>query len=140
MKKRNYVVAVLVLFGSLIGSPALLSQARPVLTRNALSRMSVLSRAELFERTIVEAARKEGVDPLILWTIAYNETRFRPWLTNPKNARGLMQFIPATAARFGLVDPYEPRAAIYAAAKYVKYLDGLFGRRIESVLAAYNSG
>lgn len=102
--------------------------------------MDVLSRAELFEGTIFEAARKEGVDPLLLWTIAYNETRFRPWLTSPKNAQGLMQFIPATAARFGLADPYEPNASIRAAARYVKYLDGLFGRRIESVLAAYNSG
>lgn len=102
--------------------------------------MDVLSRAAVFEQTIVEAARKEGVDPLILWTIAYNETRFRPWLTSPKNAQGMMQFIPATASRFGLADPYEPNASIHAAARYVKYLDGLFDRRIESVLAAYNSG
>lgn len=140
MKKRKYVVAVLVLFGSLIGSSPLLSQTRPLLTRTTLSRMDVLSRAELFERTIVEAARKEGVDPLILWTIAYNETRFRPWLTSPKRAQGLMQFIPATASRFGLTDPYEPNASIHAAARYVKYLHGIFGRKIESVLAAYNSG
>ncbi|MGD9560865.1 MAG: lytic transglycosylase domain-containing protein [Pyrinomonadaceae bacterium] len=102
--------------------------------------MNVLSRAALFEDAIADAARKEGVDPKILWTIAYNETRFRPWLTSPKNARGLMQFIPGTAARFGLADPYEPTASIHAAARYVRYLDGLFGRRIESVLAAYNSG
>lgn len=102
--------------------------------------MDVLSRAELFEQTIVEAARKEGVDALILWTIAYNETRFRPWLTSPKDARGLMQFIPATASRFGLTDPYEPNASIIAAARYVKYLGGLFGGRLESVLAAYNAG
>lgn len=102
--------------------------------------MDVLSRATLFEQTIAEAARKEGVDPLILWTIAYNETRFRPWLTSPKNAQGMMQFIPPTASRFGLTDPYEPNASIYAAARYVRYLDGLFDRRIESVLAAYNSG
>lgn len=140
MKKRNYVVAVLVLFGALVGSPTLLSQSRPLLTRTALSKMDVLSRAELYERTIVEAARKEGVDPLILWTIAYNETRFRPWLTSPKDARGLMQFIPATASRYGLTDPYEPNASIHAAARYVKYLDGLFDGKIESVLAAYNSG
>lgn len=100
----------------------------------------MLSRAELFEETIVEAARKEGVDPLVLWAIAYNETRFRPWLTSPKNAQGLMQFMPATASRFGLANPYEPRASIYAAARYVKYLGKLFEGRLESVLAAYNAG
>lgn len=102
--------------------------------------MDVLSRAGLFERTIADAARKERVDPKILWTIAYNETRFRPWLTSPRGAQGLMQFIPATAARFGLADPYEPGASIHAAARYVKYLGGLFDWRLDSVLAAYNSG
>lgn len=102
--------------------------------------MDVLSRAELFEQTIAEAARKEGVDPLILWTVAYNETRFRPWLTSPKNARGIMQFMPATAKRFGLEDAYDPTASIKAAAVYVKYLGGLFDCRLESVLAAYNAG
>ncbi len=102
--------------------------------------MDVLSRAALFEQTIADAARKEGVDPQILWTIAYNETRFRPWLTSPKNAQGLMQFIPATASRFGLSNPYEPNASIHAAARYVKYLGGLFNWRLESVFAAYNAG
>lgn len=102
--------------------------------------MDVLSRAELFEQTIAEAARKEGVNPLILWTVAYNETRFRPWLTSPKNAQGIMQFMPATAKRFGLEDAYDPTASIRAAAVYVKYLGGLFDWRLESVLAAYNAG
>lgn len=102
--------------------------------------MDVLSRAALFERTIADAARKERVDPLLLWAIAYNETRFRPWLTSPKNAQGLMQFMPATAARFGLTDPYDPVASSFAAARYLKYLGGLFDSRLESVLAAYNAG
>lgn len=102
--------------------------------------MDVLSRARVFEATIEKAARTEGVDPLILWTIAYNETRFRPWLTSPKNAQGMMQFMPATAARFGLSDPYEANASIRAATRYVKYLGRLFDWKLESVLAAYNAG
>jgi soluble lytic murein transglycosylase-like protein len=102
--------------------------------------MDVLSRAALFEKAIAEAARTEGVDPLLLWTIAYNETRFRPWLRSPRNAQGVMQFIPTTAERFGLAEPYEPDASIQAAARYVKYLDGLFDWRLDSILAAYNSG
>jgi hypothetical protein len=102
--------------------------------------MDVLSRAALFERTIADAARKEVIDPKILWTIAYNETRFRPWLTSPRRAQGLMQFMPATASRFGLENPYEPGASIYAGARYVKYLGQLFDWRLDSILAAYNSG
>lgn len=114
--------------------------AQSKLTLGEFSRLSLQTRASFFEREILKAAREEGVDPNILWTIAYNETRFRPWLRSPKNAKGLMQFIPATAARFDLKDPYQPIPAIKAAARYVKYLSSLFNGRIDSILAAYNSG
>lgn len=114
--------------------------AQTVLTRQQFSRLNVLARAAYFEREILQASDAEGVDPNVLWTIAYNETRFRPWLTSPKNARGMMQFIPSTAARFNLSDPYKAVPAIRAAAKYVKYLSNLFGGRVDSILAAYNSG
>lgn len=116
------------------------TNAQTVMTRQQFSRLNVLARASVFEREMLKAANDEGVDPNLLWTIAYNETRFRPWLTSPKNARGLMQFIPSTAARFDLADPYESIPAIRAAAKYVKYLSGLFAGRVDSILAAYNSG
>ena len=116
------------------------AQGTQKITRSDLARMDVLSRAKLFEATIERVAASEGVDPLILWTIAYNETRFRPWQTSPKNAQGLMQFMPGTAARFGLVNPYEPASSLIAAARYVKYLGHLFDWKLESILAAYNAG
>jgi hypothetical protein len=109
-------------------------------TRNQFARFPVLTRARFFENEILNAANREGIDPNVLWAIAYNETRFRPWLTSLKNAQGLMQFIPSTAARYDLNNPYEPVSAIRAAARYVKYLSNLFGGRIDSILAAYNSG
>jgi hypothetical protein len=108
--------------------------------RDQFSRLNLRTRAAYFEGEILRAARIEGVDPNVLWTICYLETRFRPWLRSPKNAQGIMQFIPATAARFGLENPYEPIPAIRAAARYVKVLSNLFGARIDSILAAYNSG
>lgn len=116
------------------------ASAQTTVTRQQFARLPLLTRAAFFEREILQAAEKEGVDPNLLWTIAYNETRFRPWLQSPKNARGMMQFIPSTANRFGLANPYEPSAAIRAAAKYVKVLSNLFGGRADSVLAAYNAG
>jgi len=128
---------VLVLLGFRLSAA---SQEAHRVSRSTLARMDVLSRARLFEATIEKAAKSEGVDPLILWTIAYNETRFRPWLTSPKNAQGMMQFMPATAARFGLEDPFEPAASLFAAARYVRYLSRLFDGKLESILAAYNAG
>lgn len=139
--KQPIIFALILIVLSLLGLPlSAASQETQRISQTTLARMDVLSRARIFEASIEKAARSEGVDPLILWTIAYNETRFRPWLTSPKNAQGMMQFMPATAARFGLADPYEPNSSIRAAARYVKYLGRLFDWKLESVLAAYNAG
>jgi hypothetical protein len=97
-------------------------------------------RARMYEPFIAAAARKHGVDPRVLWTIAYLETRFRPELVSPARARGLMQFMPGTARRFNLINPYDGPAAIDAAARYVKELVGEFGERLDLVLASYNAG
>lgn len=139
--KQPISIALILVVLSLLGLPlSAASQETQRISRSTLARMDVLSRARLFEAAIEKAARSEGVDPLILWTIAYNETRFRPWLTSPKNAQGMMQFMPATAARFGLEDPFEPTASLFAAARYVRYLSRLFDGKLESILAAYNAG
>ncbi|MFN0139243.1 MAG: lytic transglycosylase domain-containing protein [Pyrinomonadaceae bacterium] len=138
-KTTNYLIALLSLL-VFVFPQTTTSQETQRISRISLARMDVLSRARLFEATIERAAKSEGVDPLILWTIAYNETRFRPWLTSPKNAQGLMQFMPGTAARFGLANPYEANSSIHAAARYVKYLGRLFDWKLESVLAGYNAG
>lgn len=103
-----------------------------------LSRMR--ERARLYEPFIAAAARRHGVDPRVLWTIAYLETRFRPELVSPVNARGLMQFMPGTARRFALANPHDGPAAIDAAARYVKELVVQFGGRLDLVLAGYNAG
>ena len=98
------------------------------------------TRAARYEPIIASAARRHGVDPRVLWTIAYLETRFRPHLVSPARAAGLMQFIPSTARRFGLANPFDPEASIDAAARYVRFLSRQFGGRLDLVLAGYNAG
>ncbi len=139
IKRTNRILPMWAALLVLIGSAKAI-EAQQQFTQKQFAQMNVLTRAAFFEPVILQAANEEGVDPNLLWTIAYNETRFRPWLRSPKNARGMMQFIPATADRFDLRNPYEPTTAIRAAARYVKYLSGLFGNRVDSTLAAYNAG
>ena len=106
--------------------------------RALMSRMR--ERARIYEPYIIASARKHGVDPRVLWTIAFMETRFRPELVSPMKARGLMQFMPETARRFNLSNPHDSRAAIDAAARYVKQLASQFDGRLDLVLAGYNAG
>jgi hypothetical protein len=104
------------------------------------SRARMRQRALVYEPFIAAAARKHGVDPRVLWTIAYLETRFRSDQISPKGARGLMQFMPSTAKRFKLTNPYDALQSIDAAARYVSELTKRFNGRLDLVLAGYNSG
>ena len=97
-------------------------------------------RARSYESLFITTARQHGIDPRLLWVIAYLESRFRPQSVSPKGARGIMQLMPATAARWGVPNPYEPGQAITGAARYVQYLERRFAGRVDLTLAAYNAG
>ncbi len=99
-----------------------------------------IARGREYQRIFEEAGERYGVDPRLLWTISYLETRHNPNLISLKGARGLMQLMPATARCFGAANPFAPRQAIEAAAKYLAYLQHRFPGRLDLVLAAYNAG
>jgi soluble lytic murein transglycosylase-like protein len=99
-----------------------------------------VTRAKAYEPDLIDASAKYCLDSRLLWVIAYLETRFNHKLVSRKGARGLMQLMSATAARFGITDPHDPKAAIDAAAKYVRYLMERFDGRVDLTLAAYNAG
>lgn len=102
------------------------------------------TRAQLYEPLIASTAERYNVDPHLLWTIAYLESRFRHDAVSYKNgkpcASGLMQFTGSTAARYGLTNPHDPRDSIDAAARYVRDLQTRFGPHVDLILAAYNAG
>ena len=60
--------------------------------------------AEPVARLIRAAARRHGVDPAFALAIAKAESGFRHAAVSPKGARGVMQLMPGTAARYG-ADP-----------------------------------
>lgn len=97
-------------------------------------------RARIYESLFITAANQHNIDARLLWVIAYLESRFRPLAVSPKGARGLMQLMPATAARWGVQNPHEPVQAITGAAHYVQYLGQRFAGRVDLTLAAYNAG
>ncbi|MGE0885475.1 MAG: lytic transglycosylase domain-containing protein [Blastocatellales bacterium] len=97
-------------------------------------------RARPYEEFIASSATKYGIDPSLLRVTGYLETRFNPAAVSRRGARGMMQFMPATAARYGLSDPHNPQAAIDAAARYLRDLAIRFDHRADLVLAAYNAG
>lgn len=102
------------------------------------------TRAKVYEPLIASTAERHNVDPNLLWTIAYLESRFRPNAVSYKNGKpcayGLMQFTGATALRYGVTNPHDPGESLDAAARYVRDLQTRFGPHVDLILAAYNAG
>ncbi len=88
---------------------------------------------------IKTAAARHGVDPAFALAIAKNESGFRQSALSPKGARGVMQLMPGTAARYG-ADPRDLGQNIDAGVRYLRDLAELFGGDAILVAAAYNAG
>ncbi|HMB28113.1 MAG TPA: lytic transglycosylase domain-containing protein [Blastocatellia bacterium] len=92
------------------------------------------------DEIICAAAARHGVEPLLLFSVMHQESAFNSQAVSPKGARGLMQLMPATAARFGVRNIYDPEQNIHAAAQYLRFLLDLFDGDVSLALAGYNAG
>ena len=88
---------------------------------------------------IAAAARQAGIDAHFFARLLWRESLFDPSAVSHAGARGIAQFMPATARRRGLVDPFNPAAAIFASADYLAELTERFGNP-GLAAAAYNAG
>jgi len=92
-----------------------------------------------YGNTIVQAAQENNIDPALLAGLLEQESRWNPNAVSRSGARGLGQFMPATAAEFG-VDVTDPVSSINGAAQYLSYLIDYFGGDQTLALYAYNGG
>jgi len=89
---------------------------------------------------IFRAGEQAGVDPRFIHAVIKQESRYNPKAVSPVGAEGLMQMMPATAKRFGLKDPFDPKANVEAGTKYLKWLLKRFDGDVSLALAGYNAG
>ncbi len=104
------------------------------------------SRAEN-DRLFRAAAELYSIDPDLLAAIASVESGGNAEAVSPKGAQGLMQLMPATANRFGVIDPFDPVSNTLGAVRFIAFLrhyrtthgDGA-PLSLPELLAAYNAG
>jgi soluble lytic murein transglycosylase-like protein len=100
----------------------------------------LLAKAGRYDSIIENAALSASVEPNLLRAVIVVESGFNSRAVSKRGAVGLMQLMPATANRFGVSNPYDPRQNIHGGAQYLKFLIDRFGQDVRLALAAYNAG
>ena len=93
-----------------------------------------------FGELIRNASQKYGVDADLLFSVIAAESNFNSKAVSRRGARGLMQLLPATAARLGVTDIFDPAQNIDAGTRYLHELMTRYQGDLVLTLAAYNAG
>jgi soluble lytic murein transglycosylase-like protein len=92
------------------------------------------------DQLVEQTASRYQVDPELIHAIIRVESGYDPKAVSSKGAMGLMQLVPATAQRFGVANPFDPKQNLEGGVNYLKHLMDLFGGNLSLSLAAYNAG
>jgi Flp pilus assembly protein TadG len=93
-----------------------------------------------FREPILRSAARWNVSAGLLAAQLMAESNFNPYAVSSAGAQGIAQFMPGTAALYGLGDPFDAPAAIDAQAHLMSDLLQEFGDSVSLALAAYNAG
>lgn len=107
-----------------------------------------------------EAAQQSGIDFELVQAVIAAESGYNRQAVSPKGAVGLMQIMPATGERYGVVGDksiaangklnkgarstseklFDPKTNLGVGTRYLRDLMRMFPGRLDLVLAAYNAG
>ena len=118
---------------------------RTPLYRRVVDHPNVRRYAALIERQ----ARASALEPALVKAVIAVESGFEPAAVSPKGALGLMQVLPHTGERYGLIDDrrstvaqklLDPATNVRIGARYLHDLLEMFDHDLTLALAAYNAG
>lgn len=129
------------------GTPAVVApdnEARPVpLPRvrpaKAPQPVEPMSQRELCD-ALAASAQRHRLPLAFFGNLIYQESGLKPRVVSRAGARGIAQFMPKTARLVGLKDPFNPRQALPASARFLRGLLHRFGNNYGLAAAAYNAG
>lgn len=129
---------------ALVNGAAVPASASPAggRSRKLLTFFEISSNYKSVRHLMREAAQAHGIEFELLQALIATESGFDPVVVSPRGAVGLMQVLPTTAERYGVVASglSDPRTNIRAGARHLRTLMDLFPGRLDLALAAYNAG
>ncbi|PWV63247.1 lytic transglycosylase domain-containing protein [Plasticicumulans acidivorans] len=105
---------------------------------SSASGISAAKRA-LYTPAIRAVAAQYGLEPALLHAVISAESAYEPLAVSRAGAMGLMQLMPDTAARFGVVNAFDPAQNLQGGARYLRWLLDQF-QQLSLAVAAYNAG
>jgi hypothetical protein len=89
---------------------------------------------------IAKAGLQTGIDPDFIDSVIWAESGYNAKAVSPKGAQGLMQLMPETAAKLGVLDSFDPANNIDGGSRYLRELLLHYNGDAIKALAAYNAG
>lgn len=121
-------------------APALVHPPMPrIRPLNAPKPPAVNSREDICN-TLAQSAQQHNLPLAFFGNLIYQESGLKPRIVSHVGARGIAQFMPGTARMVGLKNPFNPREALPASAKFLRTLLRTFNNNYGLAAAAYNAG
>ena len=92
------------------------------------------------EAHIDKVAEEQRVDPGLVRAVIEVESAWNHRAVSVKGALGLMQLMPATAAKYGVGDAFDPKQNVSGGTRHLRFLLDQFNDDTRLALAAYNAG
>lgn len=108
--------------------------------RGISKKINVEANRKRFAEHISSAAKRHGLSQALLHAVITAESWYNPDAISRAGAVGLMQLMPATAARYGVADSRDPSDNIEGGSRYLRDLLKMFGNNLTLAVAAYNAG
>lgn len=123
--------------------------SNPAVASRVIAFFEISPNYKVVKHHLREASSALHIDYELLQALIATESGFDARAVSPKGAIGLMQVMPATAARYGVAGDKktsvekklsDPRINIKTGTRYLRDLINLFPGQLELALAAYNAG
>jgi hypothetical protein len=89
---------------------------------------------------VIKAAGQYGIEPRLALAVIATESNFRPDARSSRDAHGLMQLVPTTAARFKVRNRLDVKDNVKGGLAYLRWLLAYYQGQVTLAVAAYNAG
>jgi soluble lytic murein transglycosylase-like protein len=116
------------------------AMTRSAPTARSSAPLSIKAPPTRYAEIVDEMARAYRVDAELIHALIRTESNYNASAVSHKGAVGLMQLMPATARRYGVIDSRDAAQNIRGGVQYLRDLLDAFHHNLILTLAAYNAG